>query len=89
MTKSATVQARIEPALKADAEAVLSALGINATTAITLLYTQIVRHRGLPLELRVPNEDVVAAMRQLRDPEWRAAAPVFDSVDDLLTDLAS
>lgn len=86
MTKSATVQARIEPALKADAESVLAALGINATTAITLFYTQIVRHRGLPLELRVPNEEVVAAMRQLRDPDWRASAPVYDNVDDLMAD---
>jgi DNA-damage-inducible protein J len=89
MSKSAVVQARMEPELKAEADAVLAALGINATTAITLFYTQVVRHRGIPLELKVPNDAVVAAMRELKDPAARSKLKRHDSVDALMRDLTA
>jgi len=56
MPKSASIHARIEPDLKEAAEAILKELGLNATQAITLFYTQIKINRGLPFLLRVPNE---------------------------------
>jgi DNA-damage-inducible protein J len=89
MSKSVTVQARMEPELKEKADAILASLGINATTAITLFYTQVVRHRGIPLELKVPNEETVAAMRELKDPAYRKSAKKFGSVTDLMADLDS
>jgi DNA-damage-inducible protein J len=89
MSKTAVVQARMEPELKAEADAILAALGINATTAITLFYSQVVRHRGIPLELKVPNEGVVAAMRELKDPVARKKLKQHTSVDELMRDLNS
>lgn len=89
MSKTVTVQARMEPKLKGEVDAILAALGINATTAITLFYSQIVRHRGIPLELKVPNEETLAAMRELKDPAFRKTARRFDSVEDLMADLKS
>jgi DNA-damage-inducible protein J len=56
MPKSASISARIEPDLKEAAEAILKELGLNATQAITLFYTQIKINRGLPFLLRVPND---------------------------------
>jgi DNA-damage-inducible protein J len=56
MPKSASIHARIEPDLKEAAEAILKELGLNASQAITLFYTQIKINRGLPFLLRVPNE---------------------------------
>ena len=78
MTKSAIVQARMEPQLKEDADAILAQLGLNATTAITMFYTQVVQQRGMPLELKVPNEETLEAMREVRDPEFRKNAPRYD-----------
>jgi DNA-damage-inducible protein J len=89
MSKTAVVQARMEPQLKAEADAVLAALGINATTAITLFYSQLVRHRGIPLELKVPNEGVIDAMRELKEPARRAKLKEYDSFDALMRDLDS
>jgi len=89
MTKSAIVQARMEPQLKEKADAILAQLGLNATTAITLFYTQVVQQRGIPLELKVANEETLAAIRELRDPEARKHLKSHDSVDDLMTDLNS
>lgn len=48
MAKTATIRARAKPDLKADAEAVLSELGLTPTRAITLFYHDIVRERGIP-----------------------------------------
>lgn len=89
MTKTVTVQARMEPKLKEQADAILASLGMNATTAITLFYTQMVRHRGIPLELKVPNEELLAAIAEAKDPEFRKNAKRFGSVEELMADLNS
>lgn len=87
MTKSAIVQARIKPELKKEADAILSAIGMNATTAITLFYTQVVRQRGLPLELKVPNDETIEAIEELTDPVRRSKLPSYGSVDELMQSL--
>ena len=56
MTKSAMIRARVDPRLKEDAESVFAALGLSVTQAITLFYLQVKWYRGLPFELRLPNE---------------------------------
>ena len=55
MPKSANLYARIEPDLKEQAEAILNALGIPASNAITMFYKQIVLHNGIPFDLKIPN----------------------------------
>ena len=54
MNKSANLCARIEPNLKTQAESILSALGIPASCAITMFYTQIVLKEGLPFDVKLP-----------------------------------
>ena len=53
-TKSANLYARIEPAVKEQAESILSALGIPASNAINMFYKQIILQRGLPFEVKIP-----------------------------------
>ena len=52
--KSANLYARIEPDVKEQAESILSALGIPASNAINMFYKQIILHKGLPFEVRIP-----------------------------------
>jgi DNA-damage-inducible protein J len=56
MMKSAMIRARVAPILKQDAENIFEALGLSATQAITLFYQQVKWARGLPFEVRVPND---------------------------------
>ena len=56
------IRARVEPTLKERAEATLDELGMSPTTAITLFYRQIIRHQGLPFEVRIPNAATRRAM---------------------------
>ena len=56
LTKSAMIRARVDPTLKQEAENIFEALGLSATQAITLFYQQVKWVRGLPFEVRVPND---------------------------------
>jgi DNA-damage-inducible protein J len=69
MAKTETIRARVDPELKRDAETVLKGLGLNASEAITLFYRQVALRRGLPFEVKLPNEATRAAMRQALEGE--------------------
>jgi DNA-damage-inducible protein J len=56
MSKTATIRSRIEPGLKSEVEEILSELGLTASEAVHLLYRQIKLQRGLPFDVRIPNE---------------------------------
>ena len=65
--KEAVVRARVEPALKEDAERVFEALGINTTEAIRMFLSQVRLRRGLPFVVQIPDSDdllVSTGMRQ-------------------------
>lgn len=59
MAKSANLYARIEPDLKEEAESILAALGIPASNAITMFYRQIIMHRGIPFEVKLPTHSLL------------------------------
>ncbi len=64
MAKTEFIRARVEPRLKHQAEEVFSKLGLSTTEAITLFYSQVTLHGGLPFAVRVPNDQTIEAMRQ-------------------------
>jgi DNA-damage-inducible protein J len=65
MAKTATIRARVESKLKADAEAVLDELGLTASDAIRLVYKQVALRRGLPFDVVIPNATTRKAMRDV------------------------
>lgn len=83
MSRSAMIRARVEPELKNRAEATLHELGLNATSAITLFYSQIVQRHGLPFEVRLPN----AATRRAIEDARKGRVVEAESVDDLFAKL--
>lgn len=69
--KSANLYARIEPDVKEQAEDILSALGIPTSNAINMFYKQIILHRGLPFEVKLPSIRPVN-MAELTETEFNA-----------------
>ena len=65
--KSAMVRARMEPELKAKAEKYFNLLGLSTTQAITLFFKQVELHQGLPFEVNVPNNETIAAMKEIEN----------------------
>lgn len=57
---NSVVYARIDSTLKDNAESILRQLGISPSSAIQMLYSQIVLTRGLPLDLHLPQSKPTA-----------------------------
>ena len=53
MANTSAVYARIDTGLKENAERILSKLGITPSSAIQMLYSQIVLKQGLPFDLKL------------------------------------
>ena len=53
--KTATIRARTEPRLKADAERIFRKLGISSSEAINLFYAQVRLRKALPFAVKIPN----------------------------------
>lgn len=60
MANTTAVYARIDTQLKENAENILNQLGITPSSAIQMLYSQIVLTKSLPLDLRLPVEKPTA-----------------------------
>lgn len=60
MANTSAVYARIDTQLKTNAEAILERLGITPSGAIQMLYSQIVLQKGIPFDLKLPEELPVA-----------------------------
>lgn len=55
MANTSAVYARIDTKLKENAEGILSQFGISPSSAIQMLYSQIVLKKGIPFELETPD----------------------------------
>ena len=69
MSKTANVFTRVDPALKEQAEVVLSQLGISMSTAMGMFLQQIVLQRGIPFDVKLPQSTPIA-MGALTDDEF-------------------
>ena len=61
MATTTAVYARIDTNLKESAEEILYQLGITPSSAIQMLYSQIILQRGLPFEPRLPSRKPISA----------------------------
>jgi DNA-damage-inducible protein J len=69
MTENAVVRARIDEATKAEATAVLAAMGLSLSDAFRLLLKRVAAEKALPFEPLVPNAETIAAMKAARRGE--------------------
>ena len=80
------VQARIDPKVKEEASAVLTAMGLTLSDAVRLLLTRIAREKALPFAPLVPNAETIAAMKEARAGDLPQFADVQGLLDDLHAD---
>ena len=64
--KTTTARARIRPDIKTEAESIIHDLGLSVSTAFDLFYRQIILNRGLPFDVRIPNETTRRAIEDAR-----------------------
>lgn len=69
MEKSATLNLRINPTLKRDAESVLSRLGIPMSVAVDMFLNQVVLSGGIPFMVTLPNAPANVDASQMTETE--------------------
>ncbi len=84
MARTATIQARIDPVVKERAQQILNTLNISLSEAISLYLTQISLNRGIPFDVKIPNELTLATINKSERGE---ELHEVDSVDELLKEL--
>ena len=91
MSRSAVLNLRIEPEIKADAEELFSCFGLTVTDAVNVFLRQSLMQGGFPFEIvrHKPNAVTQAAIAEaellLHDPNAKS----FTSMEELRADLLS
>jgi DNA-damage-inducible protein J len=83
MRADAIIRTRIDADTKAQAAAVLAAMGLNLSDAVRLLMRRIVAEQRLPFDL-VPNTVTLKAIEELEKGKGKP----FDSAEALFKDLS-
>lgn len=80
---SKTVQVRMPEELKQEVSHILSEVGLTPSDAINMFYKQIVLHRGIPFDVRIPNKTTLAAMNEAKSGNL----PKYDNVETLFEEI--
>ena len=90
MTKTETINIRVEPKLKKEVEETLNELGMNIADAVTIFLKQVVLTESIPFMIKKPKfndemlEAITEANKMMKKPE---KYKTFNSVDELMKDL--
>lgn len=72
MEKSATLNLRVNPTLKSDAETILTRLGIPMSTAVDMFLNQVVLVGGIPFSVTVPKPPTDVDASQMTEGQLHA-----------------
>jgi len=67
MALDATVRARVDSKLKEEVEEILGEIGLTTSQAINIFLKAIIRERGIPIDLKIPNEKTLKAMKEAKN----------------------
>ena len=83
--ESTNLNIRADKNVKAEAERIFDALGLNMTTAVNIFLRQAIRENGIPFEVKlsVPNETTASAIKEGREMAYDSSAIGYSSMSDL------
>jgi len=83
--KTALIQTRVEPGLKAEVERILREIGISTSEAITIFLNRVKLEKGIPFELKIPNAKTLEAMKDIEEgrvEKFKGSRAMFESMMD-------
>jgi len=89
MAKTAVINVRTEPEIKAQAESLYRSMGVSISDAINMFLYKSIDFRGLPFGLcrEIPNAETVAAMKEAEDIACgRVYSKSYSSFEDMLAE---
>ena len=81
---------RMDKELKKQADAMLSDMGLNMTTAMNMFLRQVVRQGRIPFEIAtdIPNAETLAAIKEMNDMiSGKIPAKRYSTTKELFEDL--
>jgi DNA-damage-inducible protein J len=84
MRSSATIQVRVDEPTKTQAMNIFNMLGMSLSEGVCLFLRQVVMHRGLPFEVKIPN---TLTAKTLEESEKGIELHRASSVDELFEEL--
>ena len=82
MAKTQTT-VRVEEEIYTQAKEILSQVGLSYSQAVNIFNSMIVLNRGLPFELKLPDNQTLQALKELENRDGES----FKDVDALFADL--
>jgi DNA-damage-inducible protein J len=84
----ANVNIRVDDALKLKAEEIFSELGLSMSAATNVFYRQVVRHGGIPFDLRIYDpfyspENQARLQKTISDYESGRSTPIVKTMAEL------
>jgi len=86
MAGTAQINTRIDNTTKKEAVKILHSLGLTTSQAITMFFKQIIYTRGIPFELKIPNDTTIETFRKT---DANKDLHRVSSVDELSKELKS
>ncbi len=80
MARTSNVFARVEPNIKEQAESVLDQLGIPMSNAIGMFLRQVIIHRGIPFEVKLPENAPLSLAKMTKE---QFDAEISKGMDDI------
>ena len=78
-----TTSIKLDPTVKQEAQEIFSQLGLTLREAVNLFLNQVRLNKGLPFEVKIPNEETLKAMKDVQDNKDL----VEMKLDDLITQM--
>ena len=79
----AQLNMRLDDELKKESSEIFDSLGMDLTTGIKIYLTKVVREKGIPFDLTLPQSDLDEALKDMENGNYKT----FSSKEDLLKDL--
>lgn len=67
MSLNATVKARVDENVKLEVAQILHDIGLNTSQAINIFLKKVIAEKGIPFELKIPNETTIQAMEEAKN----------------------
>ena len=90
MSKTTTMNIRIEPSLKKEVEEILKDLGMNISDAITIYFKQIVLTDSIPLQIKRPkfNKKTLEAIKEadeiMKHPDnYKSYNNIYEIIEEI------
>lgn len=78
-----TTSIKLDVGVKAEAQKIFAELGLTLGEAVTLFLNQVKLHKGLPFEVKIPNNKTIKVIQEARDSANMEETTLSELIDEM------